>query len=62
MAERLLMADSKIEALRTKISIQIGKLDDMLDDDGHGSDCVLRCFSGDECVIDHACEICGDDE
>ena len=34
---------------------------DILDNEGHDDDCILRCFRND-CDADHHCEVCGEDE
>ncbi len=52
----------QIEKAREKVAISLDRLDELLDDDGHGEDCVLRCFLIDDEGHDHSCDVCGDDE
>ncbi len=56
------MTTLAVEKLREKVAVSLDQLHELLDSEGHGQDCVLRCFNGDECPMDHGCNICGDDE
>ena len=61
------MATLEAERAREKAAIAYEKLVEILDREGHGPDCALRCIEDTDHQqwkrgFEHECTVCGDDE